>query len=86
MSEETKMIPFDFGSLLTNDQKRQLLNNRISQFVTEAYQHQLNLKTAESINNEQQIEASTKSIEILTAAINIHQEELAKLPPAESQA
>lgn len=76
----------DYGSMLTDAQKRQLVENRIQQFAAEAYQYSLNKKTAESIQNEEQVQAADKNLAILEAAIKVHQEELAKLPPAEPQA
>jgi hypothetical protein len=72
----------DYSSLLTPEQKRSLLENRIQQFASEAYQYSLNLKTAESVGTEDQIDGIKKSIEILESAIKVHQDELSKLPPA----
>jgi hypothetical protein len=72
----------DYASLLTPEQKRSLLENRIQQFASEAYQYTLNLKTAESVGTEDQAEGIKKSIEILESAITVHQDELSKLPPA----
>ena len=72
----------DFKSLLSSEQKRQLLEGRIAQFAGEAYQYSLNLKTAESVGSEDQIESIKKSLEILETAIKVHQDELAELPPA----
>lgn len=79
-------MSIDYASMLTDAQKRQLVENRLAQFAAEAYQYSLNKKTAESIQNEQQIEAADKALAILEAAIAVHQEELSKLPPAELQA
>jgi hypothetical protein len=73
----------DFSSLLTSEQKRGLLEGRIQQFASEAYQYTLNLKTAESVGTEEQVEGIKKSIEVLESAITVHQEELAALPAAE---
>jgi hypothetical protein len=70
----------DFSSLLTSEQKRTLLEGRIQQFASEAYQYTLNLKTAESVGTEEQVEGIKKSIEVLESAITVHQEELAALP------
>jgi imidazoleglycerol phosphate dehydratase HisB len=75
-------MSIDFAAMLTNDQKRQLLENRIQQFAAEAYQYSLNLKTAEGIESEVQIEAAQKALAILEAAMKVHQEELGNLPPA----
>jgi hypothetical protein len=73
----------DFSSLLTSEQKRTLLEGRIQQFASEAYQYTLNLKTADSVGTEEQVEGIKKSIEVLESAIKVHQEELAALPVAE---
>jgi hypothetical protein len=73
-------MAIDFSSLLTAEQKRQLLEGRIAQFASEAYQYTLNLKTAESVGTEEQVEGIKKSIEVLESAITVHQEELAALP------
>ena len=36
----------DYSSLLSADQKRSILEQRIAQFATEAYQHEINKKMA----------------------------------------
>lgn len=79
-------MSIDYAAMLTDAQKRQLIENRLAQFAAEAYQYTLNKKTAESIQSESQIEAADKALAILEAAVKVHQEELAKLPPAEQQA
>lgn len=76
-------MSIDFDSVLTNEQKTEILQQRITQFAAEAYQHTLNLKTAESLNSEEQIEAIKKNIEILEAAIKVHKDELNTLPKTE---
>lgn len=70
----------DFASLLTTDQKRQLLEGRIAQFASEAYQYDLNLKTAQALEAEEQVEQITESLKTLEAAIVVHQTQLAGLP------
>jgi len=70
----------DFSALLTPEQKRGLLENRIQQFASEAYQYTLNLKTAEEVGTEDQIDGIKKSIAILESAIKVHQDELSTLP------
>jgi hypothetical protein len=74
-------MSLDYSSLLTPEQKRGLLENRIQQFASEAYQYSLNLKTAQEIASEDQIEQIQKSIDVLETAIRVHQEELKQLPP-----
>lgn len=75
-------MTIDYSSLLSDAQKRQLVENRLQQFAAEAYQYSLNKKTAEEISNEEQIESANKNLEILEAAIKVHQAELETLPPA----
>lgn len=71
----------DYSSLLSADQKRSILTQRIAQFATEAYQHEINKKMAG--DNAEAVAAADEALVILDNAIEIHQEELAKLPAAE---
>lgn len=68
----------DYSSLLSADQKRSILEQRIAQFATEAYQHEINKKMAG--DNAEAVAAADEALVILDNAIEIHQEELAKLP------
>jgi hypothetical protein len=76
-------MTIDFASMLSNDQKRQLIENRIQQFVVEGYQYTLNKQTAERIGSEQQLETANKNLAVLEEAIRVHKEELDKLPISE---
>jgi hypothetical protein len=67
----------DYSALLTNDQKRSILEQRIAQFATEAYQHQLNKEV--SASNPEAVQAADDALAILDNAITVHQDELAKL-------
>jgi hypothetical protein len=78
-------MSIDYSSLLTVNQKRNLLQGRIQQFASEAYQHTLNLKTAEELGSKEQTEGIKRSIDVLETAIKIHQEELSKLPLPETE-
>lgn len=73
-------MTINFSELLSSEQKRNLIENRIAQFAAEGYQHTLNLSAAEKLEDEQLIEASQKAIETLSAAIETHEAELAALP------
>lgn len=66
----------NIDSLVTDDSKKELLEGRIKQFATEAYQYKLNLKTAQVLGLEEQIESAKQQLTILEAAIKVHQEEL----------
>ena len=71
----------DYSALLSDAQKRSILEQRIAQFATEAYQHEINKKMAG--DNVEAVAAADEALVILDNAIAIHQEELAKLPTAE---
>jgi hypothetical protein len=73
-------MSIDFDAVLTNEQKAEIIQQRITQFAAEAYQHELNKKTADELGSEEQIENINKNLEILETAINVHKEELDKLP------
>ena len=67
----------DYASLLTNEQKRSIVEQRIAQFASEAYQHTLNKEVAK--DNAEAVQAADDALAILDNAITVHQEELAKL-------
>jgi hypothetical protein len=67
----------DYSVLLTNDQKKSILEQRIAQFASEAYQHTLNKEV--SAGNPEAVQAADDALAILDNAIKVHQEELAKL-------
>lgn len=66
-------MAIDFGQLLSNDQKRAIIEARIAQFANEGYQHTLNKATATS---EEQLAAADEAIAIISSAIEAHQAEL----------
>ena len=67
----------DYTSLLTIEQKKAILEQRIVQFASEAYQHELNKKLASG--NEEALATANSALTILEAAIDLHKEELDKL-------
>jgi uncharacterized membrane-anchored protein len=67
----------DYSTLLTDDQKKSILEQRIAQFASEAYQHSLNKEVAK--DNAEAVQAADEALVILDNAIKVHQEELAKL-------
>jgi hypothetical protein len=76
-------MTIDYNALLTDEQKRSIVQQRIYQFAAEAYQHELNKKTFESLEDEAQIESSNTALTNLEAVIRIHQAELDSLPASE---
>jgi hypothetical protein len=75
-------MAIDYTGLLSDEQKKNILEQRLTQFAAEAYQHDINKQVATASNNEEGIKQATDALAILESAINIHQEELAKLPSA----
>lgn len=69
-------MAIDYTTLLTAEQKRNILSQRISQFAAEAYQHALNKQTCEALGDTEGVEAANKALTILDAAINTHKSEL----------
>ena len=67
----------DYASLLTNEQKKAILEQRLAQFAAEAYQHVLNKEVAK--DNEEAIKTADDALAILDNAITVHQEELSKI-------
>ncbi len=67
----------DYSSLLSTEQKKSILEQRIAQFASEAYQHTLNKEVA--AGNPEAVQAADDALAILDNAITVHQEELAKL-------
>lgn len=76
-------MAIDYTTLLTAEQKRGILSQRIAQFAAEAYQHSLNKSTCQALNDAEGVEAADKALLILDAAIATHQAELAGLGDAE---
>ena len=73
-------MSIDYSSLLTTDQKKAILEQRLTQFAAEAYQHEINKQVATAADNEEGVKAADDALVILDKAITVHQEELAKLP------
>lgn len=73
-------MAIDYNLLLSVDQKRAIVQQRLSEFAAQAYQHSLNKETCEKLNDVEGIESAVKALEILNAAIEVHQNELDSLP------
>jgi len=69
-------MAIDFSTLLSDEQKRNLLQQRIEQFAGEAYQHELNRQIAEKVFDADAITASEAALQTLETAIDVHQQEL----------
>lgn len=71
-------MAIDFASLLTDEQKKAIIEQRLQQFAAEAYQHSLNKQLALKTDNEDAVEQADNAMSILDEAIKLHQEELKK--------
>lgn len=69
----------DYGQYLTDDQKRSILGQRLTQFAAEAYQHEINKQVAVASNNTEAVAAADAALVIIDEAILVHEAELAKL-------
>jgi hypothetical protein len=65
------------------EQKRNILEQRVAQFASEAYQHELNKQVAVTINDEASINNADAALATIEVAITTHQTELASLPTGE---
>ena len=79
-------MAIDYSVLLTNEQKRAILEQRLTQFASEAYQHDINIQVATASNNAEGIKVSQEALVTLDTAITVHQEALAALPAATAPA
>jgi hypothetical protein len=76
-------MAIDYANLLTADQKRSILEQRIAQFASEAYQHELNKQVAETIGDEASVNNANAALATIEVAVTTHQAELASLPAVE---
>jgi hypothetical protein len=77
-------MTIDYSGLLSAEQKKSILEQRLTQFAAEAYQHDINKQVAAASNNEEGVKQATEALAILDTAMAVHQDELAKLPAAPS--
>lgn len=73
-------MAIDFNALLTPEQKRNLIEQRLAQFAAEAYQHELNRQVAAQLDQPELASQSEKALGELEAAITVHQTELEAIP------
>ena len=75
-------MALDYSALLTNEQKRNILDQRITNFAADAYANSINKKSAEALGDTDAAATAQANIDTLTKAIEVHQEELARLENA----
>lgn len=69
-------MAIDYGSFLTDEQKKSILEQRLAQFAAEAFQHEINKTVAAATDNEDGVKAADEALVILDKAIEIHKVEL----------
>jgi hypothetical protein len=72
-------MAIDYSKYITDDQKKTLLADRLSQFAAEAYQHSINCQVAKSLANDEGVKNAEDALAILEAAIDAHEAELKTL-------
>lgn len=80
LTKENTMA-IDYSELLTNDEKRNILKQRLTQFASEGYQHTINKEVSK--DNAEAVAAADQALVLIEAAINVHLAELEKIAPAE---
>jgi hypothetical protein len=73
----------NFSAYLTDEQKKNIIAQRIQQFAVEGYQISINRKVAEASGDEAVLAEIDKNIETLTNVIAAYQVELDALPQTE---
>ena len=73
----------NFSAYLTDEQKQNIIAQRIQQFAVEGYQISINRKVAEVSGDEAVLAEIDKNIETLTNVIAAYQIELDALPKTE---
>jgi hypothetical protein len=72
-------MAISYDNLLTVEQKKAIVENRLQQFFAEAYQTELNKEIQIRQGDEQAARSCDISLSLIKSAIDVHQEELAKL-------
>jgi len=75
-------MALDYSALLTDEQKRNILEQRITNFAADAYANFINKKSADALGDTDAAATAQTNIDTLTKAIEVHQEELARLENA----
>jgi hypothetical protein len=76
-------MALDFNNLLSPDQKRQILEQRIQAWAQDAYSHELNKQAIQATDPSASTDEQDKALETLETAITLAQEQLAAVeaPP-----
>ena len=72
-------MAINYDNLLTADQKKAIIENRIQQFAAEAYQTELNKEIQVRQGNDEVAASYEETLSLIETAITVHEEELTKL-------
>ena len=72
-------MAISYDNLLTAEQKRAIVENRLQQFAAEAYQTELNREIQVRQGDDLAVNSCDASLALIESAIAVHEEELAKL-------
>jgi hypothetical protein len=72
-------MAINYDAHLTAEQKKAIVENRLQQFASEAYQTELNQEIQKRTGNEEIAAGYDETLALIEAAIAVHEEELAKL-------
>jgi hypothetical protein len=73
----------DFNAYLSDEQRINILGQRIQQFAAEGYQLTLNRKLAEAKEDTEALVEIDKNVTMLSEAIKVYVEELNTIPQTE---
>lgn len=66
-------MAIDFNSLLSDEQKKAIISQKVEQFAVEAFQHTINKQVAEKIGDGEAVAAADAALATLEAAITEYQ-------------
>lgn len=72
-------MAINYDNLLTQEQKKAIVENRIQQFASEAYQTELNQEIQKRAGNDEVAAGYYETLALIETAIEVHTEELTKL-------
>ncbi len=66
----------DYSKFLSKEQKKSIIEQRLAQFASEAYQHEINKSVAEIHKDQDALKYAVDSLATLKIAIELHVKEL----------
>lgn len=72
-------MPINYDAILTTEQKQEIVEMRIKQFAMQAYTLELEKIAQQNLNDNQAVQSIEQQINVLDAAITVHEQELNNL-------